>query len=127
MSKEYLLKFRDVTLGTITYNEDNDLFSFEAINKNENYRLYPVRFYGLEPLGTLNLDKIVTDDDIRCFLEDRTYPRNRQGLSEILKELNMQEWNLVDFCDKTRMVNFMDYYWLAFNENELANKYITRE
>ncbi|MBU3089439.1 hypothetical protein KPL42_13155 [Clostridium gasigenes] len=127
MSKEYLLKAKDVTLGIITYNEIEDRFSFEAINKKDNYRLYPVRFYGLEPLGTLNLDKIVTDDDIRCFLEDRTYPRNRQGLSEILRELNMQEWNLVDFCDKTRMINLMDYYWLARNEKELAHKFLTRE
>ncbi|SDP38569.1 hypothetical protein [Clostridium gasigenes] len=127
MSKEYILKAKDVTLGIITYNEIEDRFSFGAINKKDNYRLYPVRFYGLEPLGTLNLDKIVTDDDIRCFLEDRTYPRNRQGLSEILRELNMQEWNLVDFCDKTRMINLMDYYWLARNEKELAHKFITRE
>ncbi|MBB6714399.1 hypothetical protein [Clostridium gasigenes] len=127
MSKEYLLKAKDVTLGIITYNEIEDRFSFEAINKKDNYRLYPVRFYGLGPLGTLNLDKIVTDDDIRCFLEDRTYPRNRQGLSEILRELNMQEWNLVDFCDKTRMINLMDYYWLARNEKELAHKFLTRK
>lgn len=126
MSKEYLLKNKDVTLGVITYNEALDKFSFEAINKEKNYRLYPVRFYGLEPLGTLNLDKPVTDDDIRCFLEDRTYPKNRQGLSEILKELDMQEWNLVDFCDKTRMINLMDYFWLAFNENELSCNFITR-
>lgn len=127
MLKNYLLKFRDVTLGTITYNELNDKFSFEAINKEENYKLYPILFYGLEQLRTLNLDKIVTDDDIRYFFEDRIYPRNRQGLSEILRKLNMQEWNLVDFCDKTRMINSMDYYWLAFNENELATNFLTRE
>lgn len=127
MLKNYLLKCRDITLGILTYNEVTDKFSFEARNKEENYRLYPVPFYGFEPLGTLNLDKIVTDEDIRFFLEDRTYPRNRQGLSEILRELNMQNWNLADFCYKTRMINIMDYYWLAFNENELAKDFLTRK
>lgn len=126
MLKKFILKFKDVTLGIITYNETDDNFSFEAINKDINYRYYPAIFYGLEPLGTLNLNKEVTDDEIRFFLEDRTYPKNRQGLSEILRELNMQEWNLVDFCSKTRMISFTDYFWLALDENEKANDFIKR-
>lgn len=65
-------------------------------------------------------NKIVSLEYIERFLEDRCIPRNRQNINEVLGNLGLENYDVIEILKKTHGVSFDDFWWIKF-ENEGLN------
>lgn len=65
-------------------------------------------------------NKIVSLEYIERFLEDSCIPRNRQNINEVLGNLGLENYDVIEILKKTHGVSFDDFWWIKF-ENEGLN------
>ena len=61
--------------------------------------------------------KKVTYDDVMEFLEDRTFPRNRADIADILNVLNLKKYDAYLMCKKLGGRTEQDNNWIDFLED----------
>ena len=59
----------------------------------------------------------VTYDDVMEFLEDRTFPRNRADIADILNVLNLKKYDAYLMCKKLGGRTEQDNNWIDFLED----------
>ena len=65
------------------------------------------------------IKKPVTIDFVNSFLERRSIPQNRNNIDEILFNLGLNEYNMLDILKKTHGVSFDDFWWIKFENEDL--------
>ena len=64
-------------------------------------------------------NKIVSLEYIERFLEDRCIPRNRQNINELLVNLGLENYDVIEILQKTHGVSFDDFCWIKFENEDL--------
>ena len=90
--ENYKLYFRDKYLGIIGYDTKNAKYSFE---KSDATKDFPPTFSKDILKGTPK--DVITDEDVRTFVENRVTPKERQYLDLYLETLGLNyydEWEI---------------------------------
>lgn len=66
------------------------------------------------------LKKPVTLDYVKSFLEKRAVSKDKSNIAEILSQLNLKEYDIIEILKKTHGVNFDDFLWLKFNDENIT-------
>ena len=64
-------------------------------------------------------NKIVSLEYIERFLEDRCIPRNRQNINELLVNLGLENYDVIEILKKTHGISFDDFWWIKFENEDL--------
>ena len=105
----YYLKHKDTTLITFKYlTEGLSKGNIEIININNEKRNYL-------PYTLKDLD----NDSLQYWLSNRSIPKNRTFVKEILQSLNLEEHDTRGILDVTKGLSLNDVYWIcpAYEQN----------
>lgn len=108
MLEKYTLKYKDITVGILSYDTESRRFSYETINKTLDKFKYPPILFDYR---YFDVNHIPTNEEIIEFLEERTIPECRAD--KVLEMLGMDNYNVWEICKATRGVVADDYWWLA--------------
>ncbi len=94
--------------------KENGKYHFE-INEEE---LKKATHKGCFGIGELNLlDKHYESDTLFSFFKRRIPSKNNEHIEEILKELDMKEYDEMELLEKTNGILYTDRYYLKKEEN----------
>lgn len=108
MLEKYTLKYKDISVGILSYDTESRRFSYETINKTLDKFKYPPILFDYR---YFDVNHIPTNEEIIEFLEERTIPECRAD--KVLEMLGMDNYNVWEICKATRGVVADDYWWLA--------------
>lgn len=108
MLEKYTLKYKDISVGILSYDTESRRFSCETINKTLDKFKYPPILFDYR---YFDANHIPTNEEIIEFLEERTIPECRAD--KVLEMLGMDNYNVWEICKATRGVVADDYWWLA--------------
>lgn len=108
MLEKYTLKYKDISVGILSYDTESRKFSYETINKTLDKFKYPPILFDYR---YFDVNHIPTNEEIIEFLEERTIPECRAD--KVLEMLGMDNYNVWEICKATRGVVADDYWWLA--------------
>lgn len=106
--RKYTLKYKDISVGILSYDTESRRFSYETINKTLDKFKYPPILFDYR---YFDVNHIPTNEEIIEFLEERTIPECRAD--KVLEMLGMDNYNVWEICKATRGVVADDYWWLA--------------
>ncbi len=86
--------YKDIEVGTITYDQELDKFEFEL---NEN---------------------------ILYWIEDRVMPPNRDGIEYLLDKMGLNFYDAWAICKANKGMSLEDYWWLNSGEDEYEKGHI---
>ena len=108
MLEKYALKYKNISVGILSYDTESRKFSYETINKTLDKFKYPPILFDYR---YFDVNHIPTNEEIIEFLEERTIPECRAD--KVLEMLGMDNYNVWEICKATRGVVADDYWWLA--------------
>ena len=108
MLEKYALKYKNISVGILSYDTESRRFSYETINKTLDKFKYPPILFDYR---YFDVNHIPTNEEIIEFLEERTIPECRAD--KVLEMLGMDNYNVWEICKATRGVVADDYWWLA--------------
>lgn len=97
-------------------NKDNKVLTSVYVNpitkrvKFKNYTDFPLDC-------VFGVKKKATYEDVMKFFEDRTFPRNRKDLDDILEWMDLSEYNPYLMCKKLNGRTAQDENWIDFLED----------
>lgn len=65
---------------------------------------------------------VINDKGVRFWMDNRCYPRNRQGLEWYLSIMGLSEYNQLAIMHKTFAINMDDFYSIGFKEDYSFDK-----
>ncbi|WP_184185019.1 hypothetical protein [Paenibacillus sp. JGP012] len=63
----------------------------------------------------INKDTSPNEEDIRLWLSDRVFPKERQGANQILESLGLSTYDSWEIAKKTHAISLNDFYWMSDN------------
>lgn len=97
-------------------NKNNEILTSVYVNpftkkvKFKNYTDFPLDC-------VFGVKKKATYEDVMSFFEDRTFPRNRKDLDDILEWMGLSEYNPYLMCKKLNGRTAQDENWIDFLED----------
>ncbi|WP_414698274.1 hypothetical protein [Peptacetobacter sp. AB845] len=104
MLEKYALKYKNISVGILSYDTESRKFSYETINKTLDKFKYPPILFDYR---YFDVNHIPTNEEIIEFLEERTIPECRAD--KVLEMLGMDNYNVWEICKATRGVVADDY------------------
>lgn len=59
-------------------------------------------------------------EGIVLFLKSRCYEDGRSDLKKLLAQFDMTDNDPIEWCKKTHGINYSDFYWIKFNNEEIT-------
>lgn len=109
MLEKYMLMYKDIEVGTITYNTNKDEFFFELNKGITNVKYLPPILYDYT---NLSLDYKPNNENIVWWIEDRVMPPDRDAVDHILKLMNLPFYDAWEICKANKGMSLEDYFWL---------------
>lgn len=113
MNKEY-------SLGELSYDLVNDVFSFKKNDETKDLSHYPAEFYGLFKREV----REVLSDVIREFIVDRIIPYNRMNLDCYLEYYNLDYFDEWEVFLAAKGMCFLDTFWIRKDKSESYKNHI---
>lgn len=113
MIDNYMLMFKDVPVGDLSYDTNTRKFNFVKYDEIIDRKYLPLGMYSYK---NWNIDYKPSHDDIVFWLEDRVVPKERQNIDEILKVMGLIDYDFWELCRRTRAMCMEDYFWLSKGE-----------
>lgn len=63
------------------------------------------------------LKKPVTFEYVKGFLEKRVVSPDKSNINEVLAQLGLKEYNIIEILKKTHGTNFDDFLWVKFDNS----------
>lgn len=104
----YTLMYKDKIVGELCYDYVYQKFSFTF---NEDYDDLPP--YPLVRWGESMKDKVVSEQAILDWLEDRVIMKCRPEVKEILEWLKLYEYDVWDIARRNSGMSVDDFFWLT--------------
>ncbi|EPY13692.1 hypothetical protein [Paenibacillus alvei] len=123
MPSPYFLRYKNTIIGIFIETIEGLRYypSHDSADKLPNGLGYPLglfpldaKEYGLIP----NKNHTPTSEDITLWLSDRVFPKDRQGVEALLKEIGLAEYDMWEITKVTKGISLSDYYWLSSNPND---------
>lgn len=73
-------------------------------------------------LRAFGVRETATEKDLEGFFEDRCVPRGRANIRQLMKDVNMQFYNPIEFVRLTHGVMADDHQWIRFAGENLTWK-----
>lgn len=113
MLDEYVLKYKDVSVGDFIYDTNYKKFTFTKYEEIVDRKYLPLGMYSYE---NWNITYKPSHEDIVFWLEDRVVPKERANIDEILKVMGLIDYDFWELCRRTRAMCMEDYFWLSKGE-----------
>lgn len=119
MLETYFLRYKNIIIGKFINNHPDLAYIPNAANASSipNGLGYPI---GLYPLDKSRFNRLVPDTlhkpedkDIRRWLSDRVFPREREGVSALLDALGLSRYDVWEIAKRTHAVTMHDHYWMS--------------
>lgn len=85
-----------------------------------NNKLCEVDTYNNIPYKQPFFKKPVTRGYVNAFLEKRVVPKDKANIEEVLNQLNVKAYNVIEILKKTHGVSFDDFFWVKFNNENIT-------
>lgn len=105
---KYTMMYKNKIVGTLAYDYINHKFSFDF---NKDYDDTPP--YPLVRWGESIKDKQVEEKDIIDWLTDRVIQECRPEVKDILKKLNLYDYDVWDIVRRNLGMSGDDYFWIT--------------
>ncbi|MGL5417530.1 MAG: hypothetical protein ACRDAU_17805 [Clostridium sp.] len=105
---------KEFSLGEISYDLVNDIFSFKKNEETKDLNLYPAEFYGLFNRKVRD----VPSEVIKEFIVDRIIPYNRMNLDCYLEYYNLEYFDEWEVFLAAKGMCFLDTFWIRKDKNE---------
>lgn len=115
MLERFTLMHKNREVGTITYDTEKDLFSFELNKDINNVKFLPPILYDYTDL---KLDYKPSHQNVLWWIEDRVMPQNRDGVDFLLDKIGLSFYDAWNICKKNMGMSMEDYWWLR-KDNEI--------
>lgn len=112
---------KEFSLGEISYDLVNDVFSFSKNDETKDLTIYPAEFYGLFKREV----RIVPSEVIREFIIDRIIPYNRMNLDCYLEYYNLEYFDEWEVFLAAKGMCFLDTFWIRRDKSESYKNHIT--
>ncbi len=113
MIDKYILMFKDVPVGDLTYDTNAKKFNFTKYDEITDRKYLPLGMYSYK---NWNVEYKPSHDDIIFWLEDRVVPKERANIDEILNVMGLIDYDFWELCRRTRAMCMEDYFWLSKGE-----------
>jgi len=124
MPRKFYLRHVDTVIGIITETPIGLMYEPTLEAEDVPFGLgYPLGIYPLDPNSPdLMPDKSYIPDskNIKLWLEDRVFPRDRAGASGLLKSIGLGRYDEWEIAKYTKAITNNDDYWISDN---LSDKY----
>ena len=121
MLESYTLMYKDIEVGTITYDQELDKFEFELNENIKDTKYLPPILYDYT---NLSLDYKPQHENILYWIEDRVMPPNRDGIDYILDKMGLNFYDAWAICKANKGMSLEDYWWLNSGEDEYEKCHI---
>ncbi|MGL4876009.1 MAG: hypothetical protein ACRC30_15330 [Clostridium sp.] len=111
---------KEFSLGEISYDLVNDIFSFKKNEETKDLNLYPAEFYGLFNRKV----REVPSEVIKEFIVDRIIPYNRMNLDCYLEYYNLEYFDEWEVFLAAKGMCFLDTFWIRKDKNENYKNHI---
>ncbi|MGJ9382854.1 hypothetical protein [Salipaludibacillus sp. CF4.18] len=121
----------DSLVGNVDQEKNNNILEFDVFSKedliayvyiNFGSRYIKVNQYTDDILSrpVLKKDEDVTIEDILNFIADRCFPKERRNCNQLLTDLGLEHYSTIAIVKKTHGLQFDDFTWIRFNEEDIA-------
>lgn len=126
MLDQYILKYKDVSVGNLIYDTNIKKFTFTKYDEIVDRQYLPLGMYSYE---NWNINYKPSHEDIVFWLEDRVVPKERVNIDEILKVMGLIDYDFWELCRRTRAMCMEDYFWLSKGEiyEEVHIRYLAED
>lgn len=111
---------KEFSLGEISYDLVNDVFSFKKNEETIDLSLYPAEFYGLFKREVRG----VPSEVIKEFIVDRIIPYNRMNLDCYLEYYNLEYFDEWEVFLASKGMCFLDTFWIRRDKSESYKNHI---
>lgn len=111
---------KEFSLGEISYDLVNDVFSFKKNEETNDLSLYPAEFYGLFKRKVRD----VPSEVIKEFIVDRIIPYNRMNLDCYLEYYNLEYFDEWEVFLAAKGMCFLDTFWIRRDKSESYKNHI---
>lgn len=111
---------KEFSLGEISYDLVNDVFSFKKNEETIDLSLYPAEFYGLFKREVRD----VPSEVIKEFIVDRIIPYNRMNLDCYLEYYNLEYFDEWEVFLAAKGMCFLDTFWIRKDKSESYKNHI---
>ncbi|CAM4494157.1 hypothetical protein [Paenibacillus xylanexedens] len=115
MSNVYFLRYKNIIIGEFSLDGQKYTPTVEAEKLGD--AGYPFGLYKLIHASSgelyIDRDKQPSQEDIKLWLSDRVFPKERQGANQILESLGLTTYDSWEIAKKTNAISLNDFYWMS--------------
>lgn len=123
MYRKYYLRYKNTVIGVFLTNKYMKRYVPSHVSVDTHIK-YPLGLFPIKAIknGVIEPDTeyCPEDDDIYNWIEDRVFPKDRDGAINILNTHGLSSYNAWEIAVLTRAASLMDDYWFSAS---LADKY----